>query len=216
MRSASCRPDRSRSKPCHRGCPPPSTSLFLASCPRPRSRPPRPRPAPRRRAQRGRPIPIRSISKNQRHQVYSLDQERNPLRWSTQAGLADLDGLTAVVPTAVTTHGVGALRGVAAIAQRPGCRLEAPVGGPTAAALRLGGLALGNSHGNTFSRGRRAPLRGCGLRPADNVTVPPSRRAPRRPKRPVHSSGWSSERAAHRGSGGGASSSSALSSTVTG
>ena len=175
MRSASCRPDRSRSKPCHRGCPPPSTSLFLASCPRPRSRPPRPRPAPRRRAQRGRPIPIRSISKNQRHQVHSLDQERNPLRWSTQAGLADLDGLTAVVPTAVTTHGVGALRGVAAIAQRPGCRLEAPVGGPTAAALRLGGLALGNSHEKHLDRGG-TPHHCMGVSVGQPTTIPPRAR----------------------------------------
>ena len=133
-----------------------------------------------------------------------------------RTGSADFNRLTTVVPTTVGAHRVGPLWGVAAIAQRARGRFETPVGRPTGTALRLGGLALGNSHGNTFSRGRRAPLRGCGLRPADNVTVPPSRRAPRRPKRPVHSSGWSSERAAHRGSGGGASPSSSSSSTVTG
>src|SRR3954451_15021701 len=59
----------------------------------------------------------------------------------------DVDGLAAAVPTAVPAHHVGHLGQPASGAQASGRHVELPGRGPTAPALGLGGLLLGDGHG---------------------------------------------------------------------
>src|SRR4029079_3509502 len=66
----------------------------------------------------------------------------------TGGGSVDVDGLAAVVPPAVAAHDVGQLGGAAARAGAAGRSLDGPGRGATAAALRLGGLLLGDGHGS--------------------------------------------------------------------
>src|SRR5690606_26338459 len=105
----------------------------------------------------------------------------------TRRASVDFDGLAAVVPPAVGADDVGDLHHAAARAEAARRAAETPVRGATAAALRLGGLLLGDGHGCSTSdavpggRSNASGPVGCrpGGREGDTLAVSPRRTSTR-------------------------------------